>query len=178
MRPGSLTALALLAAFAVGCAGGSTPAAAPGVRTPPDLAAFLRHPVATPSTCPSAPAASTGLKSPWQGHVDFSVFVDPHAPSAPRVNRELTRSRIVEKVYFESSREAYAEFQRLYTCWADVSRSQTPASYRVVLLPTASIRQRNALVTRLVSRHGVDSVSCDPALPCTDIVKSAPAQRR
>ncbi|HVT22866.1 MAG TPA: permease-like cell division protein FtsX [Mycobacteriales bacterium] len=173
--------LALVAALLAGCGGGGSSATLPpGVRTPPDLATFLRQPVATPSDCPSQPAQSTGLRSPWRGHVDVSVFLRPRAAAGvvDRIGRELRHAHAVERVYFESKHEAYAEFQRLYSCWADVARSQTPASYRVVLAPTATIVQRNALVARMVQRTGVDSVSCDPSLPCTSVVQSAAADQR
>jgi hypothetical protein len=175
----SAAALGLTALVAAGCGqSGSAPATRPAVRTLPDLAAFLRHPVATPSVCPDQPAQSTGLQSPWRGHVDISAFLRSSISGGlvHAIGRELRRSPIVQRVYFESPSKAYAEFQRLYSCWAEVPRSQVPASYRVVLLPTATIAQRNTLVTRMVRHRGVDSVSCDPSLPCTEVVRSA--QRR
>ena len=81
----------------------------------------------------------------------------------------------MHKVYFESQREAYEEFQRLYTCWTAVPKSQTPASYRVVLTPTATLLQRNNLVQRLVDLPSVDSVSCEPTVPCTNILPTKPS---
>ena len=71
-------------------------------------------------------------------------------------------------VYFESAAEAFAEFQRLYTCSGDVPRSAVPASYRLVLDP---IRRpaRDALVAQIEAIPGVASVSCDPSSPCTAI---------
>jgi cell division protein FtsX len=92
-----------------------------------------------------------------------------------RIKGTLRRSPSVESIYYESQAEAYAEFQRLYTCWARVPRSQTPASYRVKLEPTATIAQRDALIGHLLRQPGVDTVSCDPSLPCTDVVRSAAA---
>lgn len=79
----------------------------------------------------------------------------------------------MQTVDYEGAAQAYAEFQRLYTCWAQVPRSQTPASYRVILKPTATITQRNALVARVLRQPAVDTVSCDPSLPCTSVVQSA-----
>jgi hypothetical protein len=72
----------------------------------------------------------------------------------------------VVTTYFESAEQAYQEFQRLYTCWSAVARSQTPASYRMVLVATSTLGSRDSLVRRLVSLPGVASVSCAPALPC------------
>jgi FtsX extracellular domain len=79
----------------------------------------------------------------------------------------------VQSVYFESKRAAYMEFQRLYTCWASVPRSQTPASYRVDLKPSVSITQRNALVSSLARMPDVDTVSCNPIIPCTSSLPAA-----
>jgi hypothetical protein len=148
------------------------------VHTAPSIAAFLRLPVATPTACPSTVSGSSdGRNSPWVGHVDVSIFLKPGADGAAvrRVGNALHKSLIVEKAYFESQSEAYAEFQRLYTCWAAVPRSQTPASYRLVLQLTSTIGQRNALVARMLRNPAVDTASCDPAVPCTDIVNSASA---
>jgi hypothetical protein len=174
-----LSVLAALAALATACGGGSAPASGPpGVRTAPSIAAFLELPVATPTACPtSVSGSSSGRSSPWVGHVDVSIFLKPGAAAAAvrRIGDALHRSLIVEKAYFESQDEAYAEFQRLYTCWARVPRSQTPASYRLVLELTSTIGQRNALVARMLRDPAVDTASCDPAIPCTDIVKSASA---
>jgi hypothetical protein len=175
-------ALTLLGAVVVGCGGaGSTPAVSSAARTPPDLAALLRQPVATPSVCTSENASTyKQRRSPWVGHIDLSVFLRARTtPAAVKgIGRALRRTSTVQHVYFESNHKAYAEFQRLYTCWAAVPRSQTPASYRVVLKPTATISQRDSLVARMVHDPGVGSVSCDPSLPCTDVVQSAAAQRR
>jgi hypothetical protein len=172
--PAAVTALVGLLA---GCGSASVPGAPSGLRTPPNLAAFLRQPVATPSVCTTQPAAGTGRTSPWQGTVDVSVFLRRGA--TPRAVKQLgdtlRNAAVVQRVYFESSDEAYREFQRLYTCSASVSKAQTPASYRVVLLPTATIGQRNALVAKTLRNPAVDSASCDPALPCVDVVRSASA---
>jgi hypothetical protein len=175
-------AAALLAVLAgAGCGGGSS-ASTPPVSTkpqpfpPPDIAAFLRNPVATPSACPSRqPASASGLGSPWVGHVDISVFLDTGTTSAQarRIGTTIRHAPGVATVYFESQDEAYAEFQRLYTCWARVSKSQTPASYRVALRPTVRIDARNQLVARFARLPHVDSVSCDPSLPCVNVVRSA-----
>jgi hypothetical protein len=105
------------------------------------------------------------------------VFIKPSASPAEvrRLGTTLRSPSYVQHVYYESPAEAYAEFQRLYACWAAVPRSQTPASYRVLLLPTATIAQRNTLVSRVLHDPAVDTASCDPALPCTTIVASASA---
>ncbi|HVV74764.1 MAG TPA: permease-like cell division protein FtsX [Mycobacteriales bacterium] len=173
-------ALLLAAMVLAGCGGsGSSPAAAPpGVRPSPDLRGLLRQPVATPSVC-STENASTyeQRRSPWVGTVDVSIYLKPSASPADvkRIGRQLRRVTFTQHVYFESRTEAYAEFQRLYTCWSQVPRSQVPASYRVVLLPTATIAQRNTLVRLMLHQPGVDSASCDPSQPCVDVVRSATA---
>lgn len=175
-------ALTLLGAVAAGCGGsGSTPTTRSAARTPPDIGALLRQPVATPSVCTNQNASTyKQRRSPWVGHVDISVFLRGRAdPTAVKtIGRALRHASTVERVYFESNREAYAEFKRLYTCWAAVSRSQTPASYRVALKQSATIGQRDALVARIVRDPAVDSVSCDPSLPCTDVVASAAGRQR
>ncbi|HWB67074.1 MAG TPA: permease-like cell division protein FtsX [Mycobacteriales bacterium] len=160
--------------------GGSSPSAAPAPRTPPDLQAFLRLPVATPSACPRDQNGTTVNRvSPWVGHVDVSVFLRPSASrrATATVGRQLRQSPLVQTAYFESRAQAYREFQRLYTCWTRVDRSQTPASYRLVLLPTVTTRQRNDFVVRLLHRPDIDSVTCDPSAPCVDVVRSAQAGR-
>ncbi|HWA67070.1 MAG TPA: permease-like cell division protein FtsX [Mycobacteriales bacterium] len=179
----AVTVLAALGTLTAGCGGGSAPAAStpPGVRTPPSIAAFLRLPVATPTACPSnVSGSSDGRRSPWSGHVDVSIFLKPGDTPAQiaEVGKRLHAALIVEKTYFESQAEAYAEFQRLYTCSAEVPRSDTPASYRLVLELTSTVGQRNALVARLLKDPAVDTASCDPALPCTDVVNSASAAPR
>lgn len=170
----------LLLATAAGCGHSSHAAegSRPGARSAPNLAAFLRLPVATPTACPTGQRGSaSGRSSPWAGHVDVSVFLKPGAAprAAARVRSRLTRSNLVEKVYFESQAQAYAEFQRLYTCWSGVRRSQTPASYRLVLVPTVTLGQRDGLVATVLRMPGVDTVSCDPTVPCVDVVDSASA---
>lgn len=167
--------------LAAACGSGSsapTSSTPPGVRTPPSIEAFLKLPVATPSACPTnVSGSSDGRSSPWVGHVDVSVFLKPGASQAAikRVGKTLRAAPIVETVYYESQAEAYAEFQRLYTCSAGVPRSQTPASYRIVLELSSTIGQRNALVARLLKDPAVDTASCDPAAPCTNIVTAASA---
>jgi hypothetical protein len=149
-----------------------------GARTAPDLAAFLRQPVATPTACPAGQQGSaSGRRSPWAGHVDISVFLTSGAPprTVTGLGSRLRRSRLVEKVYYESQAQAYAEFQRLYTCWSAVPRSQTPASYRLLLIPTVTFGQRNDLVAKVLRMPGVDTVSCDPSVPCVNVVNSASA---
>jgi hypothetical protein len=165
-----------------GCGGSSAPAAAtaPGLRTPPSIAAFLREPVATPSACPTnANGQADGRNSPWVGHVDISVFLKTSArpTEVHHVGALLGKTSFVQRTYFESQAEAYEEFQRLYTCWAQVASSQTPASYRVVLISTATITQRNTLVARLLRLPGVATASCDPSLPCVNVVQSASSPR-
>ncbi|HWC33815.1 MAG TPA: permease-like cell division protein FtsX [Mycobacteriales bacterium] len=181
MRRRHLAGLVLAATAVGGCGGGSAPPASPAVRTAPDIAGFLRQPVATPSVCTTEDASTYQQRhSPWVGHVDISIYLRPGTPPAriTRIGRQLRRASISDRVYFESRAEAFAEFKRLYTCWAQVPRSQIPASYRVMLTPTATIAQRNTLVALMLRQPGVDSASCDPALPCTDVVRSASAQPR
>jgi hypothetical protein len=169
-------------ALAAGCGGSSGAATDPLPSTsdagaPPDLAQFLQLPPATPSACPSTVSGSTdGRSSPWVGQVDLSVFIATSASpaTATKLGVGLRAEPLVARVYFESRRQAFEEFQRLYTCWASVPRSQTPASYRVILVPTATLLQRNALVARLVNQPGVDSVVCAPAIPCTSIQRTSP----
>jgi FtsX extracellular domain len=179
-----LAALAFLAlALTAGCGGSSGSSAAPlpsvsDAGAPPDLERFLQLPPATPSACPSTVSGSTdGRSSPWVGHVDLSVFIATSASAAETagLGARLRAEPLVDRVYFESQRQAYEEFQRLYTCWASVPRSQTPASYRVVLVPSATVSERNTLVARLVNLPAVDSVVCAPAVPCTSIQRTSPA---
>ena len=137
-------------------------------RHAPDLAAFLRLPVATPSTCHGDVSGSTaGRRSPWVGTVDVSVYVEPSATAADigSLGAQLRALPQVKSAYFESAAQAYAEFQRLYTCSADVSPSAVPASYRLVLR-TLTRPARDALVTKLRGLPSVASVSCDPSSPC------------
>jgi hypothetical protein len=170
-----VVALGLLAA---GCSGGASSPTAPAAPGAPDLTGFLRLPVATPSACPrTANGATVGRRSPWVGHVDLSVFLSPAVTTHEtlKLGNDLRADPAVRTVYFESARQAYEEFQRLYTCWSEVPRSQTPPSYRVVLVPTTTLAVRDRLVRRLARRHDVDSVSCDPSLPCTAQLPSAAA---
>jgi cell division protein FtsX len=163
-----VAALLAGAALVAACGGGSSGATK---RHPPDLAAFLRLPVATPTACAGAVSGSTaGRRSPWVGTVDVSVFLSPSLPR-PRIaaiRAEIAALPSVHTVYFESAADAYAEFQRLYTCSADVPRSAVPASYRLVLDPVAR-PARDALVAKLEALPGVASVACDPSSPCTAI---------
>ena len=175
----ALTALAAGLVLVGGCGGsGAAVAPTPTARAAPDLAQFLQLPVATPSVCPSNVSGSTdGRSSPWVGTVDVSVFLSSSATSRQiaQLGHLLRTNQIVHKVYFESQHEAFQEFQRLYTCWTAVPKSQTPASYRVVLTPTTTLLQRNDLVQRLVDLHTVDSVSCEPTVPCTNILPTKPS---
>lgn len=163
-RTTTVAALVVVALLAVGCGGGASTAR----RKPPNLAAFLRLPVATPSACNGSVSGSTaGRRSPWVGTVDVSVFVETSASSAQidELGRQLRVMPQVRTVYYESADEAFAEFQRLYTCSADVSRSAVPASYRLVLRP-ATRPARDSLVTRIRALPSVAGVSCDPSSPC------------
>jgi len=152
-----------------GCgSAGSVPS---GRRTPPDLAGFLRLPVATPSACPAGVAGSaSGRRSPWAGHVDLSVFVDDRASAATvsDLGSRLRRTAGVRTVYFESGVQAVEEYRRLYTCSAALPRTALPASYRLVL---SSMRhdRRDDLIRALRRLPGVSDVVCDPTDPCTDV---------
>jgi len=166
---------ALLAATTAACSGSSTPSPAPSPRPRPDLAAFLALPVATPSACTAANGQSVGRTSPWKGTVDVSVFLrDNVSPGqAAALGRKLRATALIQRVYFESHREAFHEFQRLYTCWASVPESSAPASYRLILIPGISIAARDRLVGRLAGLHVVDGVSCDASIQCLAVVGSA-----
>ena len=167
VRLGALGALLVLALVA--CGGGKTPA--PTTRTPPDLAAFLRLPIATPSMCPASLNGTTkGRRSPWVGHVDISVYVAASATPAQvtALGNSLSTQPEVAHVYRETKSQAYAEFQRLYTCSASVPRSAVPASYRLVL-HDVDRSARDALVRRIYALAGVESVSCDPVSPCVNV---------
>jgi hypothetical protein len=171
--------LAVLSAAISGCGGSSSaPTSPPLHRAAPRFGDFLHLPVATPSACPSTENGTTiGRESPWVGTVDVSTFLRPSAtPQQIRaLGAQLRGEPLVQKVYFESARQAYHEFQRLYTCWTSVPRDQTPASYRLVLVPTATLASRNALVRRLAGQPPVDTVSCDPTVPCVNALPSASA---
>jgi hypothetical protein len=177
----AITAVVALVALVAGCGGSpaTTPEASNGVTagSAPDLAKFLTLPVATPSACPSNVSGSTdGRSSVWVGSIDISVFVSTSASAkqTATLGHLLRADHLIHKVYFESQHQAYEEFARLYTCWTSVKQSQTPASYRVVLTPIATLLERNALVQRLVNLPDVDSVSCEPTVPCTTIVRTKP----
>lgn len=159
-----------------GCGGsGSAPSSVtPTARSAPDIAGFLKLPVATPRVCPSGVSGSTvGRSSPWAGHVDVSIFLATTATPAQtaRLAATVKAQPLVRTVYVESPAEAHAEFERLYTCSAAVPVSQTPASYRLVLRPGVTVASRNGLVARLLVLPGVDSISCDPSAPCTAVVR-------
>lgn len=168
MLPALASAAALSAALA-GCGGGGSPPT-PRPATAPDLDAFLRLPVATPASCPpDVNGTTSGRRSPWVGHVDVSVFlddVDPHRTQ--RIGAALDRIPQVRRVYYESAEEAYAEFQRLYTCSEQVPATSVPASYRLVLYAVTR-SERDDLVRRVYDLAGVASVSCDPSSPCVDL---------
>jgi cell division protein FtsX len=136
----------------------------------------LNQPVASPSTCPSNVNGTTiGRSSPWVGTVDVSVFLRPNVTTQQvlKIANDLRTDPLVQTVYFESARQAYQEFERLYTCWTAVPRSQTPASYRLVLVPNATLATRDLLVRRLAKQPAVDTVSCDPTVPCVNVLPSA-----
>jgi hypothetical protein len=165
-----------VASFAVtGCSGGSSAAggepSAAASRPAPDLRAFLRLPVATPSSCPPDTNGTTsGRRSPWVGTVDISVFL-AEGGSRQRVaalGRTLRALPHVQRVYFESKQQAIAEFERLYTCSAQVPASAVPASYRLVL-DDVTRGERDALVRRIAELPGVHNVSCDPSAPCVGV---------
>ena len=169
-------ALALTAATLVTACGGGSSGGTPSIRTPPDLAGFLRLPVATPSTCPSNTNGTTvGRRSPWVGHVDVSVYLSGHDKPAVvnALRRSLSAMPGIKTVYFESRAQAYAEFQRLYTCSANYRPGTIPASYRLVLTSLNHV-DREALVRRIRALPGVAEVSCDPSDPCTAGAGTAP----
>jgi hypothetical protein len=169
----ALLVAVLLAAGVSACGGSSSPSPTPTTRSTPDLAAFLALPVATPSACPStANGQSAGRPSPWAGTVDVSVFVRSKATVADvrALGRTLRNDPLISKVYFESRRQAYREFQRLYKCWSSVPRSLTPASYRLVLVSGISSADRDRLVGRLAGLDAVDGVSCDASVRCLAVV--------
>ena len=153
----------VLATLVTGCGGSGGSG-----RHAPDLADFLRLPVATPTSCAGKQAAATaGRRSPWVGTVDVSAFLDAAATAAQihDIGAQLRSTPHVKTVYFESADAAYAEFQRLYTCSADVPRAAVPASYRLVLDHTTR-EQRDTLVNDVRRLSGIASVSCDPSSPC------------
>ena len=165
-RPGLVGALTAATLLVSGCGGGGS-----GHGGAPDIAKFLQLPVATPTACGGKQAGATaGRRSPWVGKVDVSAFVETSATAqqVASLRGQLAALPGVETVYFESANEAYAEFQRLYTCSADVPRSAVPASYRLVLAKLTRT-QRDALVTQIRALPGVESVSCDPSSPCLPV---------
>jgi hypothetical protein len=166
-----------VALLVTGCGGASSGPTTPSLlqRPTPDLRAFLKLPVATPSACPSqANGTTVGRQSPWVGTVDVSVFLHAGATTHQilKTGNDLRSDPLVQTVYFESAKQAYQEFQRLYTCSAGVARSQTPPSYRLELVPTATLAARDLLVRRLARQPAVDTVSCDPTVPCVNVLPS------
>jgi hypothetical protein len=165
--------LALVVAAAVGAAGCGGGGQLRATHGQPDLADFLRRPVATPSVCPADVNGTTaGRRSPWVGTVDVSVFLEPGAGATgiADLGRRLRATPVVRTVYFESQPQAYAEFQRLYTCSSRVPAGQVPASYRLVLTPHTGLGTRDELVRKILAMTGVATVSCDPSSPCVDVV--------
>jgi cell division protein FtsX len=110
------------------------------------------------------------------GHVDVSVFVADGASTVAvrRLRSALTALPDVVQVYFESRAQAVAEFRRLYTCSARVPAAQVPASFRLVLRHVSHPR-RDDDVRTILALPGVDSVSCDPSDPCTDVTRASPS---
>ena len=158
-----------LVLIAGGCGGSS--AGSPAARPTPDLDAFLRLPVATPSSCPPDTNGQTsGRRSPWVGTVDISVFLAAGASprQAAALRDALEQQRHVRHVYAETRQQAYAEFQRLYTCSAQVPRSAVRASYRIVL-DQVTRPERDDVVRAIYRLPVVGSISCDPSSPCVDI---------
>ena len=100
----------------------------------------------------------------------MSVFVaDDASPQVVSTLGPILRGEPhVVRVYRETKRQAYAEFQRLYTCSAQVPHSALPASYRLIL-DEVTTSERNSLVQRIYEIPGVRSVSCDPSSPCTNV---------
>lgn len=170
--------LLCVAILATGC-GSSGSTGTPGVVVQPSaprIKAFLKLPVAKPSRCASNVSGTTsGRISPWVGHIDISVFIDPHAsPSrVASLGAGLRSTPAVLHVYYESKAEAFAEFQRLYTCSASTPDPHIPASYRVVLKQGTTVAARNRIVGQTVAEPGVETASCDPSTPCVDVVQSA-----
>jgi hypothetical protein len=162
--------LAVTALAVAGCSSSHPPLpASDAVHGHPDLAGFLRSPVATPSACPpNVNGTTAGRRSPWVGTVDVSVFLTASA-SLPRLHATVAALPDVAAVFDETAAEAYAEFQRLYTCSASVPPSAVHGSLRLVLT-TLDLGQRDALVKRLLRLPGVETVSCDPSAPCVDVV--------
>jgi hypothetical protein len=163
------SALAVVLSICSACGGSSSPPSA--TKTPPDLTAFLRLSVASPSSCPPGVKGSTaGRRSPWVGHVDVSVFLADHVDAATRrsLRDALANEPHVAHVYTETRGQAYEEFQRLYTCSAQVPRTALPASYRLVL-DHVTTAERDALVRVIYGLPGVGSVSCDPSSPCVGV---------
>jgi hypothetical protein len=172
-RASRLLPVACAILLAAGCGGGGSTVDSVGARTPPDLEAFLQRPIATPSSCPpSVNGATSGRQSPWVGRVDVSVFLDDLSPQALDALREkVERIGAVKQVYYESKAQAWAEFQRLYTCSDQVPQDSVPASLRLVLFAVTR-PERDDVVRRLQELAGVAGVSCDPSSPCTDVEPS------
>jgi len=102
--------------------------------------------------------------------VDISVFVaDGTDPATSKALYDaLVAESHVAHVYTETRKQAFEEFQRLYTCSASVPRSAVRASYRLVL-DTVTTPQRDALVRQIYRLPGVGDVSCDPVSPCVGV---------
>lgn len=179
VRPGVVATATVVAALTAlsGCSSHPATPARNAVHGRPDLAAFLRLPVASPSACPANVNGTTaGRRSPWVGTVDVSVFLDGGTSDRELDALRRTAAALpdVAAVFVETSAQAYAEFQRLYTCSAAVPPSAVHASLRLIVAST-DLAQRDALVARLLRLPGVETVSCDPSAPCVDVVRSAAA---
>ena len=165
--------VAVAAVIATGCSSPAAPANNT-VHGHPDLVGFLQLPVASPSACPpNVNGTTAGRRSPWVGTVDVSVFLDSDRPLAT-LRPQVAALPDVAAVFTETGAQAYAEFQRLYTCSAGVPRSAVHASLRLVLA-TVDLGKRDDLVRQLLRLPGVETVSCDPSAPCVDVVRSASA---
>jgi hypothetical protein len=176
-RAAVLTAALGIATLVAGCSGSSSGGTPTGnVPAPADFPSFLQLPVATPASCaPHSNGTTSGRRSPWVGRIDVSLFVHPGTTNSQlrRLASTVLAMQSVRTVYVESAQQAYAEFQRLYTCSANVSPDQVPASLRIRLF-NLNAADREKTLHQLVGLPHVDSLSCDPSNPCTDVSRPTP----
>ena len=106
--------------------------------------------------------------------MDISVFLRGgiHANAARTLRAHVSGLPHVKQVYFESRAQAWAEFQRLYTCSEQVPRAQRPDASLRVSLYALTQAARDDLVRRIEVMPGVSGVSCDPSNPCIDVTPS------